>query len=62
MGTEDQTKREVKESAELSLRLTLGSLRQLGELIARGPGGREVALAITKVQEAQHWLNEVTEV
>lgn len=26
--------------------------------INRGPGGREVALAITKIQEAQHWLLE----
>jgi hypothetical protein len=28
------------------------------ELIARGNGGREVALAITKLQEAKHWAAE----
>lgn len=27
-------------------------------LINRGPGGREVALAITKIQEAEHWLRD----
>ena len=36
-----------------------------GELIARGTGGREIALCITKLQEAKQWakeaLNEIGE-
>ncbi len=29
-----------------------------GELIARGTGGREIALCITKLQEAKQWAQE----
>jgi hypothetical protein len=32
------------------------------ELINRGPGGREVALAITNMQQARHWVDEATTV
>jgi hypothetical protein len=32
--------------------------KELADLINRGDGGREVALAITKLQEAKHWLGE----
>lgn len=32
-------------------------LKALAERINRGVGGREVALAITKVEEATQWLN-----
>jgi len=37
--------------------------RNIAAAIARGNGGREVALAITKLQEAQMWLRQaVTEI
>ncbi len=36
--------------------LDLDRLDALQTNIARGPGGREVALAITKLQEAVMWL------
>ena len=32
------------------------STQELANMINRGIGGREVALAITKIQEAQSWL------
>lgn len=32
------------------------------EMIARGPGGREVALAITKLQEAESWIWRAQEI
>ena len=32
------------------------SAQKLADLIKRGKGGREVSLAITKIQEAQSWL------
>lgn len=32
--------------------------RLAAEALDRGPGGREVALASTKLQEAQMWLHE----
>lgn len=34
----------------------LEDLRKVAEMIARGPGGREVSLTITKLQEAHSWL------
>lgn len=37
---------------------TIKDLRQIAETINRGPGGREVALAITNMQQAQFWLGE----
>ncbi len=33
------------------------TLERLAHLIARGTGGREVALAITKLDEASMWLD-----
>lgn len=36
----------------------LKNARKLAEIIARGKGGRETALVITKLQEAQHWAFE----
>lgn len=33
-----------------------------GELINRGPGGREVALALTNMQQARHWVDEAATV
>lgn len=37
---------------------TLVDLHKMAETINRGPGGREVALAITNMQQARFWLNE----
>jgi hypothetical protein len=34
------------------------ALQAVAKEIARGTGGREIALSITKVQEAQHWLTD----
>lgn len=34
----------------------------LSEMIARGPGGRENSLAITKIQEAQDWSKRAWEI
>lgn len=39
------------------LRETEEALRALAERISRGAGGREVALAITKLEEAFMWLD-----
>ncbi len=47
----------VKSVRELTSE-TLRYARRVAEIINRGPGGREVALAITKLQEAEHWLND----
>ena len=47
--------------AEQTLAAALDELRRAADAIARGPGGREVALAITKAQEAQHWLRAARE-
>jgi hypothetical protein len=50
-------------SAVKSLRgdihLCLMDAQKLAGYINRGDGGREVALSITKLQEAKHWLGEV---
>ncbi len=37
-------------------------LQQLATAVNRGPGGREVALAITNMQQAQFWLIEAKSV
>ena len=36
----------------------LSELRRFAKAIDRGPGGRETALAITKVQEAEYWFRD----
>lgn len=46
-------------AARRTLIEALEAARYLADQIARGPGGREVALTITKLQEALHWLREV---
>lgn len=43
-----------QELTDRALRYT----RYLAELIARGDGGRETALAITKLEESQHRLSD----
>lgn len=37
----------------------LYAARAQADTIARGPGGRETALMITKLEEALHWLEAV---
>jgi len=39
----------------------LKATRKVAEVINRGPGGREVALAITKLEEAEMWLRKAAE-
>lgn len=36
----------------------LEEARKLADTLGRGKGGRETALVITKLQEAQHWAIE----
>lgn len=36
----------------------LDATRTLADNLNRGPGGREASLAITKLQEAQYWLDQ----
>jgi len=43
-------------AAERTILLGFDAARALASEIARGPGGREVALTITKLEEALHWL------
>lgn len=45
----------------LSIDKVLSEARDVAESIARGPGGREIALAITRLQEARHWVSEAHE-
>jgi flagellar hook-basal body complex protein FliE len=40
----------------------LESAQQLAEGVARGPGGRQVALAITKLEEAESWMERAKKV
>jgi hypothetical protein len=49
-----------KEAIELIVGVNhnLEASKVLSAHIARGVGGRETSLAITKLQEAQHWLAE----
>lgn len=44
------------------IHLCLMDAKKLADIINRGDGGREVALSITKLQEAKHWLGEVLKV
>ncbi len=47
------TERKIKKSFDYAV--------YAGELIARGLGGREVALALTKLEEATMWINKAQE-
>ena len=40
----------------------IDAARKLAEGINRGPGGREVALVITKLEEAALWLRQAQEI
>lgn len=44
------------------IHLSYMDARKLADYINRGDGGREVALTITKLQEAKHWLGEVLKI
>jgi hypothetical protein len=46
------------EAMQIRVQVAYREGRELAELINRGAGGREVALAITKLQEAKAWLHE----
>jgi len=47
------------EQVRKAIEAALLDAHALAREINRGEGGREVALAITKLQEALHWLAEV---
>ena len=51
--TTDSTK-----ALRVSIDACIKEARALAESVNRGPAGREVALAITKLQEAKHWAGE----
>ena len=42
----------------LSIDACLRQAKALADSVNRGTGGREIALAITKLQEAKHWAGE----
>lgn len=44
------------------LKQTLTYLEQAATTVNRGPGGREIALAKTALQEAGHWLKDAKEI
>lgn len=44
------------------LKQTLACLEQAATTVNRGPGGREIALAKTALQEAGHWLKDAKEI
>lgn len=44
------------------LKQTLACLEQAATTINRGPGGREISLAKTALQEARHWLKDAKEI
>lgn len=41
---------------------TLEYLEKAATTVNRGPGGREIALAKTALQEARHWLKDAKEI
>ncbi len=43
------------EALRIQIRVCMRQAQTVGTHIARGAGGREVALAITKLQEAESW-------
>ncbi len=47
------------ETVEAEIKAALGCAVMLRDTIGRGAGGREVALAITKLEEALLWLSKV---
>lgn len=57
---EDQIKQinELLNALQADIQLAIEKGRFLNTIIARGTGGREVALCITQLQQAGHWLTE----
>jgi len=35
--------------------------REVANLVGRGTGGREMSLALTKLQEAGHWIRDASD-
>lgn len=46
------------EDVRSALQVAMGQAQKRAHEISRGPGGREMALVITKLQEAMHWLGD----
>lgn len=55
------TTRDYLKSLRVSIDRCIKDAKQLSEHIARGPAGREVALSITKLQEAKSWAGKALE-
>lgn len=45
------------EGLTLQIEQLITDMQELAQDINRGPGGRETALTITKLQEAEDWFN-----
>lgn len=58
----DNNKNQLAQSCIEGLQDTLEGVLRLSEDVARGPGGREVALAITNIQQGVHWLQHAQSV
>jgi hypothetical protein len=50
------------EAVTAQIKMSLGMLELAAKEIDRGPGGREVSLAKTALQEANHWLSDAKEI
>jgi hypothetical protein len=50
------TLQQAGEEAQKSISMANDRLDELTQYVGRGPGGRELALAITKAQEMEHWF------
>lgn len=44
------------------LEIALKDLKSAADTVGRGPGGREVSLAITNLQQAEHWLKDAKDI
>lgn len=55
-----ETKRAI-ENARTEVWAALNKTREAATVAERGAGGREIALAITKLQEAYMWLDTAIE-
>ena len=48
--------------ALMQLRRALSRVEEASATVNRGPGGREISLARTALQEAGHWLKDAKEI
>ena len=50
------------EAIKLQISQVIEDAQKLAETIARGPGGREVALTITQLQQAEDWFQRAKQI